>query len=79
MTDKTYIAEAKMLRVWKLIKILMCNKLNIHELSAHIDTSVRTTYRYLMLIEFMGVGLESDFDNRYFITDNKCPVCNKHG
>ncbi len=70
-TDKkkteSIIPQAKLLRLFQIIAVLKSGHWTIHQLAERFDTSERTIYRYLNLLEAVDFLLEKDFDNRYFI------------
>lgn len=68
-TKKTesIIPQAKLLRLFQIIAVLKTGHWTIRQLAERFDTSDRTIYRYLKLLEEVDFILEKDFDNRYFI------------
>lgn len=72
-----FVAEAKMARVLKLMRMLCEYKFTIKELSEQLDVPQRTVYRYLALLEFMDIPVEKSFDKHYFIVEGNCPLCGK--
>jgi hypothetical protein len=70
-----FIAQAKMLKLFKLIRILCNNRYTIKEMADQLDTSERTIYRHISLLEFMDISLDKDFDDKYFIVQGCCPLC----
>jgi predicted DNA-binding transcriptional regulator YafY len=70
-----FIAQAKMLKLFKLIRILCNNRYTIKEMAEQLDTSSRTIERYIGLLEFMDVAVEKGFDKKYFIVQGCCPLC----
>jgi predicted transcriptional regulator YheO len=72
------IPQARMLKVFDLIKILRNEQSNVESLAKAIDSSERTVYRYLKLIEAIGFPLEESFHGNFFIADDcVCPLCIK--
>ena len=61
------IPQAKLLRLFQIIAVLKSGHWTIKQLAARFDTSERTIYRYINLLEEVDFLLEKDFDNRYFI------------
>jgi len=61
------VAQAKILRVLRLIAILKSRPRSIDELSKMLDTTSRTAYRYLELLEEVGFIIDKDWHNKYFI------------
>lgn len=75
--DINFVAQAKMARVLKLMRLLCEYRFTIAELSEQLDSNERTVYRYLSLLEFMDVQVEKDFEKKYFIVEGNCPFCGK--
>jgi hypothetical protein len=48
-------------------------------LSVHVALGVseRSFYRHVQMLEALGVPVEKDFNNRYFIPEHTCPLCGK--
>lgn len=61
------IAQAKILRVLKLISILKSRSKTIPQMAKSLEMSERSVYRYLDLLTEVGFLLDKDFDDRYFI------------
>ncbi len=61
------IAQAKILRVLKLIGLLKSRNKSVHELAEILETTTRSVYRYLELLEELGFIVDRDFNGRYFI------------
>lgn len=61
------IAQYKLLRVLKLIGLLKSRSKSISQLADSLETTTRTIYRYLELLEEVGFIVDKDFHNRYFI------------
>jgi predicted DNA-binding transcriptional regulator YafY len=61
------IPQAKLLRLFQIIAVLKSGHWTIKQLAERFDTSERTIYRYINLLEEVDFLLEKDFDNRYFI------------
>jgi proteasome accessory factor C len=68
-TGKTesIIPQAKLLRLFQIIAVLKAGHWTIRQLAERFDTSERTIYRYINLLEEVDFLIEKDFDNRYFI------------
>ena len=56
-----------MLRLFQIIAVLKAGHWTIRQLAERFDTSERTIYRYINLLEEVDFLIEKDFDNRYFI------------
>jgi proteasome accessory factor C len=61
------IPQAKLLRLFQIIAVLKSGHWTIKQLAERFDTSERTVYRYIKLLEEVDFLVEKDFDNRYFI------------
>ena len=61
------IPQAKLLRLFQIIAVLKSGHWTIQQLADRFDTSGRTIYRYLNLLETVEFLIEKDFENRYFI------------
>ncbi|HTE30122.1 MAG TPA: WYL domain-containing protein [Chryseolinea sp.] len=64
---ESIIPQAKLLRLFQIIAVLKSGHWTIHQLAERFDTSDRTIYRYMNLLEEVDFLVEKDFDNRYFI------------
>ena len=64
---ESIIPQAKLLRLFQIIAVLKSGHWTIRQLAERFDTSERTIYRYLNLLEEVDFLIEKDFDNRYFI------------
>lgn len=64
---ESIIPQAKLLRLFQIIAVLKSGHWTIQQLAERFDTSARTIYRYLNLLEAVDFLIEKDFDNRYFI------------
>jgi proteasome accessory factor C len=64
---ESIIPQAKLLRLFQIIAVLKSGHWPIKQLAERFDTSERTIYRYLNLLEEVDFLIEKDFDNRYFI------------
>src|SRR5258706_13990226 len=65
--EESIIPQARLLRLFDIIALLKNAHFTINELAKRIDTSGRTIYRYLRLLEEVNFLVEKDFANRYFI------------
>lgn len=75
--DYNFVAQSRMLRVFMAIELLRHGKYKINELAGKLDTTPRTAYRYIDLMESIGLSVEEDFDGKHFITECPCPFCGK--
>ena len=66
--EKGAVAAAKLLRCLQIINFLQNGKYSIAQIAERFDVSERTVYRYLHLFEEVGLLLEQDFNNRFYIT-----------
>src|SRR5687767_10107060 len=64
---ESIIPQAKLLRLFQIIGVLKSGHWTIKQLAERFDTSERTIYRYINLLEAVDFLIEKDFDNRYFI------------
>ena len=64
---ESIIPQAKLLRLFQIIAVLKAGHWTIKQLAERFDTSERTIYRYINLLEEVDFLVEKDFDNRYFI------------
>lgn len=64
---ESIIPQAKLLRLFQIIAVLKSGHWTIRQLADRFDTSERTIYRYLNLLEEVDFLIEKDFENRYFI------------
>jgi proteasome accessory factor C len=64
---ESIIPQAKLLRLFQIIGVLKSGHWTIKQLAERFDTSERTIYRYINLLEEVDFLVEKDFDNRYFI------------
>lgn len=64
---ESIIPQAKLLRLFQIIAVLKSGHWTIRQLAERFDTSDRTIYRYINLLEEVDFLIEKDFDNRYFI------------
>ena len=58
------IPQAKLLRLFQIIAVLKAGHWTIKQLAERFDTSERTIYRYIKLLEEVDFLVEKDFDNR---------------
>jgi len=61
------VAQQKLLRVLRLITLLKSRSKTIAELAESMETTTRTIYRYLDLLEEVGFLIDKDWNGRYFI------------
>ena len=61
------LEQAKILRVFKLISLLKSRPKTVPDIAAELETTTRTVYRYIRLLEELGFIVDVDFNNRYFI------------
>jgi proteasome accessory factor C len=65
--DPAIIPQAKIKRVLELIAALKSSRWTIGQLASRFETSTRTIYRYIHLLEAVNFSVEQDFHDRYFI------------
>ena len=61
------IPQTKLLRLFQIISVLKTGRWSIKSLAERFDTSERTIYRYIRLLEELELLIEKDFDGKYFI------------
>jgi predicted DNA-binding transcriptional regulator YafY len=61
------IPQTKLLRLFQIIAVLKTGRWTIKSLADRFDTSERTIYRYIKLLEEIELLIEKDFDGKYFI------------
>lgn len=69
MTDKQYldrfIPQGKLLRVFLLITHMATQKSSIDRLAEVIDTTTRTVYRYMRLLEHVGFQINNSGEGNF--------------
>jgi proteasome accessory factor C len=65
--DPAIIPQAKIMRVLELIAVLKSSHWTVGQLAARFDTTKRTIYRYIHLLEAVNFIVEKDFHDKYFI------------
>lgn len=77
------LPQGRMLRLFEMIRILRIRPYSVLELSEALDMSVRTVYRYIKIIEELGICIDGTGtrnqnpklrEAKYFIF-GKCPCC----
>ncbi len=64
------VDQQKILRVFQLIRLLASPPARtVPQLARQLETTRRTTYRYINLLESLNYPIEKDFENRYYISD----------
>jgi predicted DNA-binding transcriptional regulator YafY len=71
----SYVREAKILRLLTIARYLMGGGRTIEQLMQKFDISQRTAYRYLILFDEAGMTIDKDFEGKFFIASDKCPMC----
>lgn len=51
------------------LKGLLKDRSTVDELSGRLGVSKRSVYRYLAEVEELGLPIEQDFENKYFIIE----------
>ncbi|MEJ0033578.1 MAG: WYL domain-containing protein [Bacteroidota bacterium] len=64
---ESIIPQTKLLRLFQIIAVLRTGRWTIKSLAERFDTSERTIYRYIKLLEEVELLIEKDFDGKYFI------------
>ncbi|HYG04773.1 MAG TPA: WYL domain-containing protein [Chryseosolibacter sp.] len=65
--EEAILPHGKLMRLFQIIAVLKSGHWTIQQLADRFDTSVRTIYRYIKLLEEVEFLIEKDFNNRYFI------------
>lgn len=74
-SDDSFIPQTKLLRLFQIIAVLKSGHWTIQQLADRFDTSKRTMYRYMKILEQVEFLVETDFTNRYFIvTSDDDPI-----
>lgn len=68
--EANFIPQARLLRLLQMINDLKSRPASVDELASRYDTSQRTVYRYMILLEAAGFTVEQDFYSRYFIIED---------
>lgn len=71
------IEQQKLRRLFDILRILHNERKTLNELSIIMEVGWRTVYRYLNLFEDLNIDIEKDFEGRYFIASDNCPLCNQ--
>lgn len=65
------IPQARLLKLFQIIAVLKSGHFTIKQLATRFDSSERTIYRYITLLEEASFLIEQDFQNRYFIATSE--------
>jgi proteasome accessory factor C len=65
------IPQARLLKLFQIIAVLKSGHFTIKQLADRFDSSARTIYRYVSLLEEANFLVEQDFQNRYFIATSE--------
>jgi proteasome accessory factor C len=65
------IPQARLLKLFQIIAVLKSGHFSIKQLADRFDSSSRTIYRYISLLEEANFLVEQDFQNRYFIATSE--------
>lgn len=65
------IPQARLLKLFQIIAVLKSGHFTIKQLAERFDSSSRTMYRYISLLEEANFLVEQDFANRYFIATSE--------
>lgn len=69
--EEPFIPQTKLLRLFQIIAVLKSGHWTIQQLADRFDTSKRTMYRYVKILEQVEFLVETDFSNRYFIVTSE--------
>lgn len=64
---ESILPHGRLMRLFQIIAVLKSGHWTIAQLAERFDTSQRTIYRYIHLLEEVDFLIEKDFQNRYFI------------
>jgi proteasome accessory factor C len=64
---ESILPHGRLMRLFQIIAVLKSGHWTIQQLADRFDTSSRTVYRYIKLLEEVDFLIEKDFQNRYFI------------
>ena len=64
---ESILPHGRLMRLFQIIAVLKTGHWTIQQLADRFDTSSRTIYRYINLLEEVDFLIEKDFQNRYFI------------
>jgi proteasome accessory factor C len=64
---ESILPHGRLMRLFQIIAVLKSGHWTIQQLAERFDTSSRTVYRYIKLLEEVDFLIEKDFQNRYFI------------
>jgi proteasome accessory factor C len=70
-TGTSLIPQARLLKLFQIIAVLKSGHFTIKQLAGRFDSSERTIYRYIQLLEEANFLVEQDFHNRYFIATSE--------
>ncbi|MBT1702318.1 helix-turn-helix transcriptional regulator [Chryseosolibacter indicus] len=65
--EEAIIPQGRLMRLFQIIAVLKQGRWTIQHLAERFDTSERTVYRYIRLLQEVDFLIEKDFYNRYFI------------
>jgi len=68
---ESIIPQAKLLRLFQIISMLKTGRWSVKSIAQRHDTSERTIYRYINLLEAVDFPVEKGFDNLYFIQSSE--------
>lgn len=69
-----FIPQAKLLRLFHMIKALSGQWMDVNEIAELLDMSSRGAYRYMAFIRTCGYEVVSE-DKKYRLKINTCPCC----
>lgn len=67
----------KILLVFRMIKALKEKPMDMKTIAKAFDLNPRTTHRYVNMIKGLGITVERDYNKKYFIASDNCPLCNQ--
>jgi len=69
--QESIIPQARLLKLFQIIAVLKSGHFTIKQLASRFDSSERTIYRYITLLEEASFLVDQDFQNRYFIATSE--------
>ena len=71
------VPQAKVLRLLELMQAMCGNPMSIEQIASALDIHVRNAYRYLALIEQLGVEVKRTNKKVMMYHIEQCPCCGK--
>jgi predicted DNA-binding transcriptional regulator YafY len=72
------VPQGRMIKLFEMMAALRSGTHRVEILAAMMDCSTRTIYRYINLLEAIGVQIDCKVDtNEFFIAPGTCPLCGR--